>query len=110
MFSDDPLQKTSRLDDRRVGKNKRGLIVSFVAEVVTGAAIGAERTTRAGIVAGFGFICAGFCTVVSENFTAKHTLKLIKRACTIKLTSQAVVWQSFMQMNASSSNASLQSS
>ena len=67
------------MDDGRVGKNKRGLIVSFVAEVVAGAAIGTERTARTRIVAGFGFVGAGFCAVVSEHFAAKHTLKMIKK-------------------------------
>ena len=63
------------MDDGRVGKNERGLVVSFVAEVVAGAAIGTERTARTGIVAGFRFVGAGFSAVVSENLTAKHTLK-----------------------------------
>jgi len=50
------------------------LIVSFIAEVVTRAAVGTERTARTGIVTGFGFISAGLSTVVSKHFTAKHAI------------------------------------
>jgi len=51
------------------------LIVSFIAEAVTGTAIWTERTARTGIVASFGFVSTGFSTVVSEDFTAKHALE-----------------------------------